>query len=413
MLNQSVSEARAQGRAAAEQLVGRKRERVEGDMRSGFQWATISYPILTDADLRDMLPRFAEERLASDIDLTRYPECRGMMERVRAQREGFAEVITDPLLAAFYHDWYWFCSRRLNTRFVAATPPPAQCMRFLFADTAEGGIISAGNIDDVMINFAHNDHGIPETGPEETHYDCVTCVGGVSSAVLCDDEPECLFPVQLGWIMPAGTTDLREYMEMMARYADFWGPGNQLYIAPDMTFAAVEKANVRMGVRYSSGWGAITACAYLTPDMFAFKQERAQRSFEVRGWTDDNPDAAYWKGCEERYRRLLELCEAEHKRGATLLGAAAIALDHAAPLPERICLAGERGHKDEVLQNWTQRSDASVVSGPNRRMLFWTIDPNDPKPVYHTPCHVRAGVGLESRQAEWEAEVKAAGEIGG
>ena len=50
MLNQSVSEARAQGRAAAEQLVGRKRERVEGDMRSGFQWATISYPILTDAD---------------------------------------------------------------------------------------------------------------------------------------------------------------------------------------------------------------------------------------------------------------------------------------------------------------------------------------------------------------------------
>ena len=412
MLETSIADARAGGCAHAEHMIAHDLPRLTADMASAFQWALASYPVLTEADLREMLPCFSRERLASDIDLTRYPECRGMMERVRASREGFAEVMTDPLLAAYLFDWYWFCSRRLNTRFVAAIPPPAQCTRFWFADTAESGLITAGNIDDVLIQYKHNDFGIPQTGPDETRFDRVTCVGGVSSAVLCDDEPECLFPVDLGAIMPPDLHTVRDYMAWMERYAEFWGPGNQLWVDADLNFAAVEKANVKMGVRYSTGWGAITACAYLTPNMLAFKQKRAAQSFAARGWSDDNPDAAYWNGCEARYRRLLQLCEAEYKRGATLIGAAEIALDHAVPFPSRICLAGERGHRDEVMQNWTLRSDASVVSGPNRRMLFRSIDPQNLQPIYHTPCLVRAGIGLESRLPEWEDEVAAAGEIG-
>lgn len=95
-----------------------------------------------------MLPQFSEARMADEPDLTHYPDCRGMAERVKAMRGGFAEVVSDPLLRAFYFDWYFFCSRRLNTRFVAAAPPPARCTRLWFADTAEGGLVHAGNIDD-------------------------------------------------------------------------------------------------------------------------------------------------------------------------------------------------------------------------------------------------------------------------
>lgn len=412
MLDQSVSDVKAAGKAKAQALIETRKSWLENDMAVAFEYATIAYPILSEADLRHMLPRFSQKRMASDLDVTRYPECGGMAERVRAMRRGAAEVITDPLLAAFYHDWGWFGSRRLNTRFVAAAPPPPQCTRLFFADTAEGGEIQAGNIDNVLMQFEHDNRPPPQTGPAETRFEQVTQVGAVSSAVLCDEEPECLFPVDMAWIMPSGMTDIHAYVDMLARYMEFWGPFNGLYVAPDMRCAVIEKANVRMGVRYSDGWGAITAGAYLDPAMHAFKESCSQRSFEVRGWGADNPDAVYWDGCEKRYRRLLSLAEAEHQRGATLLGAARITLDHAVPFPERICLAGERGHPEEKLQNWSMLSSAEVSSGPNRRSLFWKIDPEDLKPIYHTRCHVRAGAGLEARQQEFEAEIEAAGEIG-
>ena len=68
-LSMSVEEVRDQGRAAAEQIVGAKLERLTSDMASGFEWATIAYPCVTEADLRDMLPKFSKRRLADELDL--------------------------------------------------------------------------------------------------------------------------------------------------------------------------------------------------------------------------------------------------------------------------------------------------------------------------------------------------------
>lgn len=391
-------------------------------MANMFKWVADQYPGTQGIELRDELLNFSRERMQADLDLRKFPECRGLAALVRAERKGFAEVINDPLLVAFHFDWYWFCSRRLNTRFVGRAPPRAQCTDFWFADTAEGGPIHGSNRDDVLLFYQKDFAPPPETGPEETPlmggkrhsspFLKITCVGGVAAAVLCDEEPENLFPVNMDWITPDEIMDLKEYLAFKERYRDFWGPGNQIYVDAEMNFAAVEKANVRMGVRYSQGWAAITACAYLTPEMHAFKKARDQLSFKARGWGEDNPDAAYWSGCERRYRRLLNLVEQEYKNGATLIGAAEIALDHSVPCPERICLAGEKDHPDQKTQNWTIISFARCVAGPNRRMLYWTIDPTRPEPIYRTKCHVIPGVGLEARRTEWEEEVAQAGEIG-
>jgi len=202
-------------------------------------------------------------------------------------------------------------------------------------------------------------------------------------------------------------------MGFLDRYKDFWGPGNQIYVDPELNFVAVEKANRRMGVRYSTnGACAITACAYLIPEMAAFKKERDAISLKARGWTDDNPDSRYWEGCERRYHRLLKLVEEENRRGASLLGAARIVLDHAVPFPDRICVAGEKGHPDEKLQNWTLQTFVRCISGPNRRMLCWQMDPTKPIPVYQTKPWYLTGGGVAMRP-EWERELAEAGDLGG
>ena len=412
-LKVTKQQAYADGRRAGEQAAqGGGLGSLYTQLQHNIKWAKASYMGAEDVDLREELLKFSRQRMASDPDLTRYPECRGLRELVEAERQGFAEALDDPVAAAAHFDWYWFCSRRLNTRFVGRTPPPSQCTDFWFGDTQEDGPIHGSNRDDVLFRYPANFRREPTTAGEGRHIKRITCVGGVSAAVLCDEEPECLFPVNLDWIMPDGIAGLGEHVAFMESYREFWGPGNQLWVDPEMNFAALEKANIRMGVRYSQGRGAITACAYLTPEMNAFKKERDRASLEVRGWTEDSLDAVYWDGCERRYRRLLGLVEAEAERGATLIGAAQIALDHAVPFPDRICLAGEQGHPDEKMQNWTLNSFARCISGPNRRMLWWCIDPTDPVPIYHTPCVVAPGGGLEHRRAEWEQQVAAAGEIG-
>lgn len=405
-LNITRGQAYARGRAAAADPPGPEND---------FKWARAAYLGVAEIDLAQELLRFSRERMSSDPDLTRFPECRGLREMVEAEREGFADVCDDPLAAAYCFDWYWFCSRRLNTRFVGKSPPAAQCTDFWFADSREGGPIHGSNRDDVLFRYKTGFAAPPQKGPSDSVFPPggrITRVGGVASSVMCDEEPENLFPVNTDWITPPEITDLKEYMAFMERYREFWGPGNSMYVDGDMNFASVEKANVRMGVRYSAGCGAITACAYLTPEMNAFKKERDRASFEARGWGDDNRDAAYWAGAEKRYRRLLDLVQAEHRRGATLIGAAHIALDHAVPFPERICLAGQKGHPQEKMQNWTLVSFADCLSGPNRRTLYWVIDPEDPVPIHTTECHVIPGEGLDERLPEWKREVTDAGEIG-
>lgn len=411
----SLTEAYDRGRKQAEtRLAGEAvRERMEHD----FFWARSNYIGAADLDFPSALVQFARARMDSPLDLARMPECRGLRERVEAERRGFGDVVNDPALAAYLLDWYWFVSRRLNTRYVGKTPPPAQCTDFWFADSREGGPIHGTNRDDVLFRYRNQDyrrHNLPAHPAGPRTFAGVTCIGGVSSAVLCDEEPECLFPVPLTAVIPTGIADLKEYVGYLDRYREFWGPANQLWTDAQMNFVALEKANVRLGARFSTGCCAITACAYLTPAMNAFKKERDAISFAARGWPADNPDRRYWDGAEARYRRLLGLVGREHARGATAIGAAHIALDHAVPFPDRICIAGEKAHPAEKddMQNWTLLTSVSVTAGPNVRSYNWVIDPDDPRPIYRTPCSVNPSADNAARRAQWEAELAAAGELG-
>jgi hypothetical protein len=411
MFRITKEQAYAQGRAAGEMYRGGA-DSVEQRVQNSRRWIEAQYPAAKDLDFRRELLEFDQLRMSADLDLPKFPECRGLRELVESERKGFTDVCEDPFLRAFHFNNYWYGSRVLNVRYVGKAPEPSRCTDFWFANTREGGPVNGCNRDDVRENYTSFPPPRGGGGPER-RFTQITQVGGVSAAVLCDEAPEDWFPVNLDWISLADIRTLPEYMRFLERYRDFWGPGNKIFVDPELNLVAVEKANRRMGVRYSTdGCCAITACAYLVPEMAAFKKERDAVSLKARGWTEDNPDSRYWEGCERRYRRLLKLVDEENRRGATLIGAARIALDHAVPFPDRICVAGERGHPDEQLQNWTLQTYVGCGSGPNRRMLCWQMDPTQPIPIYKTKPYYFSGDGLPLRP-EWERELAEAGDIGG
>ena len=167
-LNISTEEAYAQGRKAAEEA---SHESGGGDiwkqMRNKIKWATKSYPAVAELDLQEMVLRFSREQMDVDPDFARFPECRDLREAVEAERRGFAEIIDDPYAAAFQFDWDWFCSRRLNTRFVGKLPSQPKCTAFWFDDSEEGGPIKGGNLDDVVFMYEEGFAHPPESGPKE------------------------------------------------------------------------------------------------------------------------------------------------------------------------------------------------------------------------------------------------------
>lgn len=221
-------------------------------------------------------------------------------------------------------------------------------------------------------------------------------------AAICDEEPREIFPVNVWEIMPKDCKKTPDRVEFLRRYVDFWGPQNGIIVDEEQNAVAFEKSNCRLGVRYSDdGTAAVTACSYLIPEMKAFKEKCSRRSLELRGWTEDSPDWVYGKGCNARYERLLKLTAKASKRGATLDDMANIVTDHAVPCPDRICLAGEKGHRtdpdDPNWRNWTLTSSASMIEGPNRRTLFWRVEGNTP--CYENPPFLISGKGVKVKSA--------------
>lgn len=369
---------------------------------SNMEWARAAYPGAAALDFRAEVLKIEKERMAAEPDLSKLPECRGLTDAVAAQHKGFLDVSANPWARAYYYNWYWFISRRLNTRYVGTLAPRGQCTAVFFQNSAEGPLVG-NNLDDIRRSF--EEFVPPREGPAGKPIQKITQIGGVSAAILCDEEPEDIFPVPLDWVRPPEITMLPEWMEFLHRYRDFWGPHNSIWIDPEMNSAAVEKSNCRMGVRWpEDGASAITACAYLTPEMNAFKKERDRVSIERRGWDEDCPDFVFWAGCERRYHRLLELVAAESRRGPTLEGLAAILLDHAAPFPDRICLSGEQCHPSEPLTNWTLESSAQVMFGPTRRTV-WSRVEGQTSACETTPFLV-LGPGVEMRP-EWQEAIDA------
>lgn len=371
-------------------------------MDSFIGWAKLQYPMTRDMDYPSEMVKFDKERLANPPSVTRFPETKGLADLVVAERKGFHDGCGGGDQELAYHfSWFFFSSRRLNTRFVGPAPRANHCTSVYIRDTKEGGPLYGRNLDDIRRP------GLEDFQPP-TPLDGkrVFVRDGVSSAVMCDEEPEEIFPVDPWRLMPKDCVKLKDVMAFLERYHDFWGPQNGILVDLDQNAAAFEKSNCRVGFRVSEdGTAAVTACSYLIPAMKKFKEERSRISLQKRGWDETSPDWCYWKGCDARYERLLKLTTEAGRRGATLDDMAAIVTDRAVPFPERICLGGQKGHPDDFDVNWTLTSQASVLEGPNCRTLFWRVEGN--QACYDNPPFFIPGKGVKVK-ASWKKNTRSA-----
>ena len=372
---------------------------------SVMEWARMSYPASRHLDYKSEVMKLETERLAADLDFTRFPECRWWRDAVIAEHRGFLDGCGDEWMTAHHFNWYWFVSRRLNTRYVGVEAPRGKCTAVWFRDSNEGPL-QGNNLDDIRRPFQKFEP--PSEGPSGKPFKKITSIGGVSAAVLCDEEPENIFPVDPIAVMPEDIKTLPDFVKFLQRYVEFFGPGNLIWVDPEMNSVAIEKSNCRMGVRWEkNGVSAVTACAYLTPEMNAFKKERDLLSYKMRGWDEkDNPDYVFWDGCERRYHRLLALTDELARSGPTLEGLANIMLDHAVAFPERICLAGENDYPFYEVANWTLTSSSSVLFGPTRRTLWWRIE--DDMAIYETKPFLIPGKGVRVLE-EWKKGTRSEG----
>ncbi|MBI4025588.1 MAG: hypothetical protein HY360_11455 [Verrucomicrobia bacterium] len=383
------------------------RPNIQKWMEFSVQWAKGQYPMTRELDYWGEVVKLDCDRMKNPPSLSQFPETKGLPDLLTAERKGFLEGCGGgPKELAFHYTWFFFTSRRLNTRYVGKPQRANHCTALYIRDSKEGGPLYGRTLDDIR-RAGLEDFSPPREGP---HGKRQFLRDGVSSAVLCDEEPREIFPVDPWALMPADCVKARDIMAFLQRYAEFWGPQNGILVDEEQNAAAFEKSNCRVGVRYSSdGTAAVTACSYLIPEMKAFKEERSRRSLELRGWNETSPDWLYWKGCDARYARLLKLTDEANRRGATLDDVAGIVTDHAVPFPERICLAGERGHPDDTDVNWTLTAQASVLEGPNRRTLFWRVEGDTS--CYKNPPFLVLGRGVKPK-AKWKKNTRAVAALG-
>jgi len=396
---------------------GASAHNVPHTMEATFKAWRILYPTAADIDFAGAIRDLDRERLNDVPDLAHFPELRGHADLLRAERLGFVEASgLDETATAFFYSADFFNRRRLDTRHAARwefmPAPGTGCTGVFFPETKEGGALLGQNIDiplDVDSPYASH-------RPEQVLRlrDPVLWIAGGSSAVLLDDEPKCSFPAdpfQYDLMPPECRGRIHDVIEFLGRYNEFWGPGNYILLDLEWNAVVVEKSNCLMAVRRPAINGAVatTACAYLDPKMSAHQLNRAKRVMELKGETEENSlDVNFHLGAGARYRRLLELVAAEAKVGATLWGAFEILSDHAVPYPDRICLTGEVMFPDKVkLANWTVQQHAAVISGPNRRCLYRSVQSfRNAKPIYHYTPKLMLGRGVKMKK-QWGADVEA------
>ena len=132
-MNITKEDAYADGREAGEKA--RTRPHWLKMAENIMQWAKRHYPASEHLDYKAEVVKIERERLAADLDLTKFPECRGLREAVEAQHRGFRDGCGDEWMTAHQYNWYWFNHRRLNTRYVGKSAPKGKCTSVWFSDS--------------------------------------------------------------------------------------------------------------------------------------------------------------------------------------------------------------------------------------------------------------------------------------
>ncbi len=403
-----LEEGRERGRRAGSQVEGMIEK-----MQTEFVRTRELYPTIGDMDLAAAIREYDRERLACEPDYGVFPEMKGLLDRHVGEREGFREASgLDETATAYQFSWGFFLSRRLTANHLARydlVTPWRQCTNVFFPE-GEDGVTISNNRDDtarpVYAETIPNFRKDPVPAGDQVHWR----QGGVSSAVLLDEEPECCFPCDPIELVPDECLgDIHEIVKFMTRYREFYGPGNQMWCDRSLNAVAVEKTNCRVAFRWPTVNGAvcITACSYLDPELNAFKKERTRRAMAIKGEAEENSvDWHFFRGADRRHRRLIELTNAEAKRGATLWGAFNVVADTAVPFPDRICVAGEKAFPErEPNANWTLTQYASVITGPNRRTLYRSIrDFENLRSITTFTPYLVLGEGVEMKP-EWQRDI--------
>ena len=358
---------------------------------------------------------YDQQRLACTPDYSKFPELKGMGDRASGEREGFLEGSGfSEVHAAYHYSWWAYCWKHINAHHVARydlTSAQQQCTNVFFPEGKDGVTIS-DNRDDVPRPWYQDHVAGFKLSKIPANNQVRWAQGGVSSSILLDEEPECIFPHNPFEAIPDECLDdIHVMVQYMDERRDFWGPGNQMWVDRNLNAVAVEKANVRVAFRYptSNGAACITACSYLDPELNAFKRSRLLEVAKRKGETAENcMDILFSDGCDQRHQRLWDLTNAEAARpgGATLWGALECVADTAVPFPARVCLAGEKvDPAREPNANWSLTQHAQVITGPHRRGLYRSIqDMANPRPIYEETPKLILGEGVEM-QPEWQQDI--------
>lgn len=358
------------------------------------------YPLTAGLDLLHEIHACDCERLANPPDPCKYPETKGLPDLVRAERRGFQQASGySDAETAYHYSWHFYYSRRINSRYVGIAQPAGECSAAYIRNSTEGGPLYGRNWDTGLNEWVY---GLLEPPREAADGARVMWAKGVSFSIFLDEEPEEIFPVDPWLLLPAECTEhVGDAVDFLSRYRDFWGPVNLILVDRQLDSVAIEKANVRMGVRHADdGASAVSALACLHPEMKAYKEEKDRLSIERRGMTlDDALDWKVWRGKDLRYARLDALVHAASRRGASLQDMADCMLDHELPWPERVAEAGQSFQNLPPEQaEWTTCSHAEVLEGPNRRMLFYRVE--ELTPCYARPPYLVPGAGVRIKP-EW------------
>lgn len=393
----TTSQAYERGFASGRRARGAIAQRIA----STFESWRVGNPASAHLDYAQELIALDKERLDAKPSLAKFPETQGWADLVLAERRGFQDASgAGKLELAFHFNAHYFMWYRLNTRYVGSPVGTSQCTAVFIRDSSEGGPLYGRNWD--MPNVPGLDLRVPRYGPDGVPR--LWCKG-VSCATLCDEEPTEVFPINAWRVLPDDCRKLPDVVEFLTRYVEFWFPHNGVIVDEDLNCVAFEKSNCRIGWRYTdNGTAAVTACAQLIPEMREHRERCHRTSLAKRGMDESSPDWLYWSGAEKRYRRLLALVAEAAKipGGPSLNDLASIMTDHAVPYPDCVCIAGQSPHPDldPSGAEWTMRSRSVVLSGPNRRTLFWRVEGN--QPCYANPPFLILGEGVTMRR-EWQA----------
>lgn len=391
--NISREDAYARGFAAAKSRIFT--DNYVADIESYFPSWRAEFPLSAHLDYRTEIVKLWQERLDADVDLTRYPECRGLREIVQSEYQGYLDGCGgDTVQAAYYYNWAYFLRLRLQTRYFGfpenergkrtvadVYDMSAHACTAVWYEDSPDGPLNGKNLDSTPNQRMgawiphHIPHGEPIRG--------IRLMGTASNAIYCDEEPEEIFPVNLDDIVPDDIRTVQDYVEFRHRYRQFCGPGNAVFVDEEGRSVAIEQSNCRMCWRFSTnGISAVTAFDFRTPELYAFKLERDRLSLEKRGWNEECPDWIYWRGCNARGERLMRLVEEEGRRGPTLEGMARLLLDPEGPLPDRISTANEPFYPGLNSNFWTVYTWVCVVFGSERRTYRWEQPPNPVVPIF-------------------------------